>query len=52
MIADALAVEVAALVFVDSLLPPPVGAMPLGTLKPPSLCRTAGRAGVRAPMSS
>jgi hypothetical protein len=30
VIADALAVEIAALVFVDSFLPPPAGQLPLG----------------------
>jgi pimeloyl-ACP methyl ester carboxylesterase len=50
-VADALAVEVAALVFVDSFLPPPAGQLPLG---PPELMdqlRTLATDGVLAPWS-
>jgi pimeloyl-ACP methyl ester carboxylesterase len=52
VIADALDTEVAALVFVDSLLPPPAGLLPLG---PPSFMeqlRALATDGVLAPWSS
>jgi hypothetical protein len=51
VIADAMAVEVAALVFVDSLLPPPAGPLLLG---PPAFMeqlRSMATAGVLAPWS-
>jgi pimeloyl-ACP methyl ester carboxylesterase len=51
VIADSLAVEVAALVFVDSFLPPPAGGLPLG---PPALMdqlRAMATGGVLAPWS-
>jgi hypothetical protein len=51
VIADALAVEVAALVFVDSLLPPPAGPMLLGPPEFMDQLRAMATDGVLAPWS-
>jgi pimeloyl-ACP methyl ester carboxylesterase len=51
VIADAMAVEVAALVFVDSLLPPPAGRMLLGPAEFMDQLRAMATDGVLAPWS-